>query len=55
MIRDLETRFDRLIGILADEQGPKLRVGRFQGGGCSCRPVRRSGSTSIPRPAMCAG
>ena len=26
MIRDLETRFDRPIGILADVQGPKLRV-----------------------------
>jgi pyruvate kinase len=32
MIRDLETRFDRPIGILADVQGPKLRVGRFQAG-----------------------
>src|SRR3984957_7408022 len=26
MIRDLEARFDRPIGILADVQGPKLRV-----------------------------
>jgi pyruvate kinase len=32
MIRDLEVRFDRPIGILADVQGPKLRVGRFSGG-----------------------
>src|SRR5580658_94757 len=32
MIRDLEQRFDRPIGILADVQGPKLRVGRFAGG-----------------------
>ncbi|MBN8890019.1 MAG: pyruvate kinase [Rhodospirillales bacterium 70-18] len=32
IIRDLETRFDRPIGILADVQGPKLRVGRFGGG-----------------------
>lgn len=32
MIHDLETRFDRPIGILADVQGPKLRVGRFSGG-----------------------
>jgi pyruvate kinase len=31
-IRDLEKRFDRPIGILADVQGPKLRVGRFGGG-----------------------
>jgi pyruvate kinase len=31
-IRELEERFDRPIGILADVQGPKLRVGRFAGG-----------------------
>jgi pyruvate kinase len=32
MIRELEAKFDRPIGILADVQGPKLRVGRFGGG-----------------------
>ncbi|HEX7391034.1 MAG TPA: pyruvate kinase [Acidiphilium sp.] len=32
MIRALEHRFDRPIGILADVQGPKLRVGAFRGG-----------------------
>ncbi|HEY6430512.1 MAG TPA: pyruvate kinase [Acetobacteraceae bacterium] len=32
MIRELEERVDRPIGILADVQGPKLRVGRFGGG-----------------------
>ena len=32
MIRDLERKVDRPIGILADVQGPKLRVGRFAGG-----------------------
>ncbi len=32
MIRELEERFDRPIGILADVQGPKLRVGIFGGG-----------------------
>ncbi|HWL81563.1 MAG TPA: pyruvate kinase [Roseomonas sp.] len=32
MIRALEKRVGRPIGILADVQGPKLRVGRFQGG-----------------------
>jgi pyruvate kinase len=31
-IREVEKRFDRPIGILADVQGPKLRVGRFAGG-----------------------
>ncbi len=32
MIRDLEKKLGRPIGILADVQGPKLRVGRFSGG-----------------------
>lgn len=32
MIRDLEKKMGRPIGILADVQGPKLRVGRFSGG-----------------------
>src|ERR1700761_3472843 len=32
MIRELEEKFERPIGILADVQGPKLRVGRFSGG-----------------------
>jgi pyruvate kinase len=31
-IREVEEKFDRPIGILADVQGPKLRVGRFGGG-----------------------
>ncbi len=32
MIRSLEKKFGRPIGILADVQGPKLRVGQFQSG-----------------------
>ena len=32
MIRGLEEKYGRPIGILADVQGPKLRVGRFGGG-----------------------
>jgi pyruvate kinase len=32
MIRELEEKMDRPIGILADVQGPKLRVGTFGGG-----------------------
>ena len=32
MIRELEARTNRPIGILCDVQGPKLRVGRFGGG-----------------------
>lgn len=32
MVRDIEREFDRPIAILADLQGPKLRVGRFASG-----------------------
>jgi pyruvate kinase len=32
MIRDLEKKIGRSIGVLADVQGPKLRVGRFSNG-----------------------
>jgi pyruvate kinase len=32
MIRELEDRFERPIGVLADVQGPKLRVGKFSAG-----------------------
>ena len=32
MIREAEARFRRPIGVLADVQGPKLRVGKFSGG-----------------------
>jgi len=38
IIRELERRFDRPIGILADVQGPKLRVGRFGGGRVHLQP-----------------
>lgn len=32
MIRAIETKYNRPIGIVADMQGPKLRVGRFKAG-----------------------
>ncbi|HUC19796.1 MAG TPA: pyruvate kinase [Acetobacteraceae bacterium] len=32
MIREIEERYEHPIGILADVQGPKLRVGQFQAG-----------------------
>lgn len=34
-IRTLETKYDRPIGIVADMQGPKLRVGKFKDGAIS--------------------
>lgn len=38
LIRDLEAKTGRPIGILADVQGPKLRVGRFMGGAIVLTP-----------------
>ncbi|MDC7685064.1 pyruvate kinase [Asticcacaulis sp. BYS171W] len=38
LIRDLEAKTKRPIGILADVQGPKLRVGRFMGGAIVLSP-----------------
>jgi len=40
-IRALERRVDRPIGILADLQGPKLRVGTFEGGKVMLTPGQR--------------
>ena len=48
MIRELEERFDRPIGILADVQGPKLRVGRFGGG--RVHPADRPAIPPRPQP-----
>lgn len=38
MVRDVEREFDRPIGILADLQGPKLRVGKFVDGHVMLEP-----------------
>ncbi|MGQ0486204.1 MAG: pyruvate kinase [Hyphomicrobiales bacterium] len=37
-IRKIETRLNRPIGILADLQGPKLRIGTFRGGQAAIEP-----------------
>ncbi len=55
IIRALEEETGRPIGILADVQGPKLRVGRFQAGRVRCRPGRASASTCRRCPATRAG
>ncbi len=41
MVRDVEREFDRPIGILADLQGPKLRVGKFAQGHVLLEPGQR--------------
>ena len=41
IIRAMEEKYHRSIGILLDLQGPKLRVGRFQGGKVKLEPGNR--------------
>ena len=50
MIRTLEERFSRPIGILVDLQGPKLRVGEFEGGAVLLRKGDRFALDSDPTP-----
>ena len=38
LIREIEMELDRPIGILIDLQGPKLRVGQFEGGSAELEP-----------------
>lgn len=42
IIRDIERETGRPIGVMADMQGPKLRVGASQTNAWSCRPARIS-------------
>ena len=41
IIRSLETKFERPVGILLDLQGPKLRVGEFKGGKIMLSPGKK--------------
>ena len=50
-IRQVEAETGRPIGILADLQGPKLRLGDFADGSVELAAGDRSASTSIRRPA----
>ena len=50
MIRELEQKVARPIGILADVQGPKLRVGRFAGGRVHLRTGQRFRLDLNPTP-----
>ena len=45
LIRELEDRFERPIGVLADVQGPKLRVGKFSAGRVHLQTGPNSGWT----------
>jgi pyruvate kinase len=50
MIRALEARSGRPIGILADLQGPKLRIGAFADGGVDLAPGARFRFDADPAP-----
>jgi pyruvate kinase len=50
IIRDIETKYDRPIGILADLQGPKLRIGAFEGGSAQLKEGQRFTLDSDERP-----
>ena len=52
MIRAVEERVGRPIGVLVDLQGPKLRVGVFAGGGAISSTARPSPSIPTRRRAM---
>lgn len=49
-IRDVERSYMRPIGILADLQGPKLRLGRFENGAAMLERTRRFVLDSDPTP-----
>jgi pyruvate kinase len=46
IIRALEAEIDQPFGLFADFQGPKLRIGRIEGGRMPLEP----GSAAPPRP-----
>jgi pyruvate kinase len=50
MIRELEAKYDRPIGILADIQGPKLRVGTFAAGRVQLKTGQRFRLDLSPTP-----
>jgi pyruvate kinase len=49
-LRALETKYDRPVGILADLQGPKLRVGTFKDGAAMLKNGQRFVLDSNPEP-----
>jgi pyruvate kinase len=51
-IRAVEAELGRPIGILADLQGPKLRVGSFERARCRWNPGSPSASTSTEQAAI---
>ena len=54
ILRELERHAVRPIGVMADMQGPKLRVGAFEGGGVELEPGRRFMLDRSERPGTAA-
>ena len=52
ILRELERDALRPIGVMADMQGPKLRVGIFEGGSVELEPGRRFILDRSDRPAV---
>jgi pyruvate kinase len=50
LVREIETRTGRPIGVLADVQGPKLRVGAFRGGHADLRAGSEFGLDLMSTP-----
>ena len=51
ILREIEAETGRPIGVMADLQGPKLRVGAFAQGRCNCSPASASAWTWTRAPA----
>jgi pyruvate kinase len=49
-VRAAEAQVDRPLAVLADLQGPKFRLGRFQGGGIDVHPGQRLRLDADPQP-----
>ena len=54
IVRELERHSFRPVGIMADMQGPKLRVGTFEGGSVELEPGRRFMLDRSERPGTAA-
>ena len=54
ILRELERHALRPVGVMADTQGPKLRVGVFEGGGIELEPGRRFMLDRSNRPGNAA-
>ena len=55
LVRETAAKLGCDVAIMADLQGPKIRVGKFEGGRATLRGARNSCSMRAPRWAMTTG